>query len=98
MAGPLRCRNGLRWRQAEEMRRKTREYPLASCTFSNCRRLRGVALRPPKKQKIAQGRWERRGFVEKDRSHLLVRASTPGSLRPPRNSREAPPPVEMCEI
>ena len=30
--------------------------------------------------------------------HLLVRASTPGSLRPPRNSREAPPPVEMCEI
>src|SRR5205823_9274054 len=30
--------------------------------------------------------------------YLLVRASTPGSLRPPRNSREAPPPVEMCEI
>src|SRR5262245_34247984 len=27
--------------------------------------------------------------------YLLVRASTPGSLRPPRNSREAPPPVEM---
>src|ERR1700716_4044800 len=31
-------------------------------------------------------------------AHLLVRASTPGSLRPPRNSREAPPPVEMWEI
>src|ERR1700730_14589933 len=30
--------------------------------------------------------------------YLLVRASTPGSSRPPRNSREAPPPVEMCEI
>src|SRR5579864_8144967 len=30
--------------------------------------------------------------------YLLVSASTPGSLRPPRNSREAPPPVEMCEI
>src|SRR5207253_4061182 len=31
-------------------------------------------------------------------AHLVVRASTPGSLRPPRNSRDAPPPVEMCEI
>src|SRR5713101_5637958 len=30
--------------------------------------------------------------------YLSVSASTPGSLRPPRNSREAPPPVEMCEI
>src|SRR5712692_9115948 len=29
--------------------------------------------------------------------YLLVSASTPGSLRPARNSREAPPPVEMCE-
>ena len=28
-------------------------------------------------------------------AHLLVNASTPGSLRPPRNSRDAPPPVEM---
>ncbi len=28
-------------------------------------------------------------------AHLLVRASTPGSFAPPRNSREAPPPVEM---
>src|SRR5271157_3158534 len=31
-------------------------------------------------------------------AHLSVSASTPGSLRPPRNSSEAPPPVEMCEI
>src|SRR5262249_31771967 len=31
-------------------------------------------------------------------SHLSVSAVTPGSSRPPRNSREAPPPVEMCEI
>src|SRR6266566_1420723 len=30
--------------------------------------------------------------------YLLVRASTPGSLWPPRNSSDAPPPVEMCEI
>src|ERR1700751_3443145 len=30
--------------------------------------------------------------------HRLVSASTPGSLRPPKNSSEAPPPVEMCEI
>src|SRR5229473_6535327 len=30
--------------------------------------------------------------------YLFVRTSTPGSLRPPRNSSEAPPPVEMCEI
>src|ERR1700704_7040745 len=30
--------------------------------------------------------------------HLLVGASTRGSLRPPRNSREAPPPVEIWEI
>src|SRR5215468_7255502 len=31
-------------------------------------------------------------------AHLFVKASTPGSFRPPRNSSEAPPPVEMCEI
>src|SRR2546426_8656656 len=36
--------------------------------------------------------------TEKKGGHLVVRASTPGSLRPPRNSREAPPPVEICEI
>src|SRR6266436_820489 len=36
--------------------------------------------------------------TEKKGGHLLVKASTPGSLRPPRNSREAPPPVEICEI
>src|SRR5262249_43681524 len=31
-------------------------------------------------------------------AHLLVKACTPGSLAPPRNSSEAPPPVEICEI
>src|SRR5262249_17983429 len=31
-------------------------------------------------------------------AHRLVSASTPGSFRPPKNSSEAPPPVEMCEI
>src|SRR6266568_54451 len=36
--------------------------------------------------------------TEKKGGHLLVRASSPGSLRPPRNSSDAPPPVEMCEI
>src|SRR5713101_2345276 len=30
--------------------------------------------------------------------HKLLSASTPGSFRPARNSSEAPPPVEMCEI
>src|SRR5205823_13020123 len=29
-------------------------------------------------------------------SHMSASAATPGSVRPPRNSREAPPPVEMC--
>ena len=41
---------------------------------------------------------ERGGYAEKGSGHLLVRASTPGSFRPPRNSREAPPPVEMWDI
>src|SRR5437764_263763 len=27
---------------------------------------------------------------------LSVSAATPGSVRPPRNSSDAPPPVEMC--
>jgi len=39
-----------------------------------------------------------RGFAEKNVNHLSVRASTPGSLRPARNSRDAPPPVEIWEI
>src|SRR5215203_6982401 len=30
--------------------------------------------------------------------YLSVSAATPGSTRPPRNSSEAPPPVEMCEM
>src|SRR5258705_2671641 len=29
-------------------------------------------------------------------TYLSVKAATPGSVRPPRNSSEAPPPVEMC--
>src|SRR4051812_2918471 len=29
---------------------------------------------------------------------LSVSAATPGSVRPPRNSSDAPPPVEMCVI
>src|ERR1700686_1378155 len=33
-----------------------------------------------------------------DAFYFSVSASTPGSFRPPRNSSEAPPPVEMCEI
>src|SRR2546429_3439823 len=31
-------------------------------------------------------------------AHRFVSASTPGSFRPPRNSSDAPPPVEICEI
>src|SRR5208283_1327371 len=31
-------------------------------------------------------------------AHLFVRASTPGSFVPPRNSSDAPPPVDICEI
>src|SRR5882724_563702 len=49
-------------------------------------------------QKITRRRRGHRDFAEKRGGHLLVRASTPGSLAPPRNSREAPPPVEMWEI
>src|SRR5216117_609581 len=47
---------------------------------------------PPKRKRFNAER------AEKNENHLLVRASTPGSLRPPRNSSEAPPPVEMWEI
>src|SRR5437899_547795 len=32
------------------------------------------------------------------RSALSESAATPGSVRPPRNSSDAPPPVEMCVI
>src|SRR6266567_6833387 len=92
--------------RAEGKKKKTRGCPPAFCTFSNCRRLRGVAWEPPEKRRKGKGKKknitkrcaERRGFAEKKGNHLSVRASTPGSLRPPRNSREAPPPVEMCEI
>src|SRR6266436_1328591 len=107
MAALRQCHSVLCWQRAGGMRRKTRGCPQASCTFSSCRQLRGVACEPPekRKKKIMQRRpdragagAERRGFAEKKGNHLLVRASTPGSLRPPRNSSEAPPPVEMCEI
>src|SRR6267142_84072 len=74
-----------------------RASPPAFCTFSSCRRLRGVAWNPPEKKEIAPRRRVHKDCAEK-KIHLLVSASTPGSLRPPRNSREAPPPVEMCEI
>src|SRR5260370_36090741 len=97
---PRRCRSVLRQRRAEGTRRKTRACPRAFYTFSSCRRLRGVACEPPekRKKKITWRRREREGFAEKRGNHLLVRASTPGSLRTPRNSREAPPPVEIWEI
>src|SRR5450432_3077357 len=45
-----------------------------------------------------------RAAVEQNRQHfeicsyLLVKASTPGSFLPSRNSSDAPPPVERCEI
>src|SRR5882762_4255859 len=74
-----------------------RASPLVFCTFSSCRQLRGVAWNPPVKKKIALRRRIQKDCAEK-KIHLLVRASTPGSLRPPRNSREAPPPVEIWEI
>src|SRR5260370_29209425 len=81
------------------MRRKTRECPRALCTFSSCRRLRGVAFENLQKKKGINTEYtERAEITEKSGGHLLVRASTPGSLCPPRNSREAPPPVEMCEM
>src|SRR5690242_14363449 len=35
---------------------------------------------------------------ETSRLYLFVSAATPGSSMPARNSSEAPPPVEMCEI
>src|SRR5258706_15892799 len=80
------------------MRRKTRECPRAFCTFSSCRRLRGVACQNLRKKKGFNAEYaECAEFTEKSGGHLSGRASTPGRLRPPRNSREAPPPVEMCE-
>src|SRR6266478_4690631 len=93
------CRSVLRWPQGGGKRRKTRECPQASCTFSNCQRLRGVACQNLRKKKRFNTEYaESAETTERSGDHLLVRASTPGSLRPPRNSREAPPPVEMCEI
>src|SRR5216684_8911879 len=81
------------------MRRKTRGCPRVFCTFSSCRRLRGVACQNLRKKKRFSTEYaESAEFTEKSGGHLLVRASTPGSLRPPRNSSDAPPPVEMWEI
>jgi len=41
---------------------------------------------------------ETESFAERNWGHLLVRALLRGVLVPPRNSKEAPPPVEMLEI
>src|SRR3977135_2340604 len=39
----------------------------------------------------------RQGYGGQEPGHYLsVSAVPPGSVRPPRNSRDAPPPVEMC--
>src|SRR6185295_15387989 len=44
-----------------------------------------------------RGRW---GDVEtgRDTDYLSGRAATPGSSMPAKNSRVAPPPVDICEI
>src|SRR5258707_3962675 len=99
MAGLRQCRSALRWQPVGGRRKKKRACPLAFCTFSSCRRLRGVACQTLQKKKRFNGEYkESADFAKKSGAHLSVRASTPGSLCPPRNSREAPPPVEMCEI
>src|SRR4029079_1205770 len=41
---------------------------------------------------------ERSAHVRQPSGPSLFRASTHGRLRPPRNSSDAPPPVEMCVI
>src|SRR5262249_13486811 len=38
------------------------------------------------------------GDSHRARFHTSVRAATPGSVRPARNSSDAPPPVEICVI
>src|SRR6266436_4966309 len=53
---------------------------------------------PPEEERLNTEHTESEETTERSGVHLLVRASTPGSLRPPRNSREAPPPVEIWEI
>src|SRR5713226_5521186 len=99
MAVLRQCRSALRWQPVGGRRKKTRACPLAFCTFSSCRRLRGVACQNLQKKKRFNGEHkESADFAKKSGAHLSVRASTPGSLCPPRNSREAPPPVEMWEI
>src|ERR1700736_425131 len=35
---------------------------------------------------------------ERNARHFSGSAATPGSVRPARNSSDAPPPVEICEI
>src|SRR5258708_36709900 len=81
------------------MRRKTRECPRAFCTFSSCRRLRGVACQNLRKKKRFNTEYaESAEFTEKSGGHFSVRASKPGGLRPPSNLREAPPPGGRCDI
>src|SRR5229473_618904 len=99
MAGRLRRRNAWRSKLTEGRRRRTRGCPLAFCTFSSYRQLRGVAFQGLQKEKRFNTEYaEGAENTEMSGGHFSVRDSTPGSLRPPRNSREAPPPVEMCEI
>src|SRR5260370_2971383 len=54
--------------------------------------------KPPEKERFNTEYAESAEITEESGDHLSVRASTPESLRPPRNSREAPPPVDMCDI
>src|SRR5271155_2192915 len=76
------------------MFRRTRESPRSSCTSSNFRRLLDGAKDPPVHECVG---W-RIGWHDYALHGLLLSASTPGSFSPARNSNEAPPPVEMCEI
>src|SRR5712692_8640520 len=50
MAGLRLCRSALRWQRVGGRRRKTRGCPLASCTSSSCRLLRGVACQNLRKK------------------------------------------------
>src|SRR6266851_8825931 len=54
--------------------------------------------KPPENKRSKQRGHRGRREHREEGGHLLVRVLSPGSLRPPRNSSDAPPPVEMCEI
>ena len=68
------------------MPRNTRAPPPASCTSSSYPRS-PVAAQLPRFHRFTA-----------PTPGLSVSASTPGNFLPARNSSEAPPPVEMCEI